>query len=115
MTVSEAERLHEGLAPVGGTPSRTPAIEVDELVKRFDTLEAVRGISFDVAAGETFGFLGPNGAGKTTTIQVLCTLAHPTTWRRPSTATGDRRDHRRHRRRPRGSRVQGHRVDAVPR
>ena len=77
MTVSEVERLHEGLAPVGGTPSRTPTIEVDELVKRFDTLEAVRGISFDVAAGETFGFLGPNGAGKTTTIQVLCTLAHP--------------------------------------
>jgi ABC-2 type transport system ATP-binding protein len=33
--------------------------------------EAVRGISFDVAAGEVFGFLGPNGAGKTTTIEIL--------------------------------------------
>jgi len=38
----------------------------------------VRGVSFEVAAGEVFGFLGPNGAGKTTTINMLCTLAKPT-------------------------------------
>ena len=37
----------------------------------------MRGVSFDVAAGEVFGFLGPNGAGKTTTINMLCTLATP--------------------------------------
>jgi ABC-2 type transport system ATP-binding protein len=55
-----------------------PAIEVRELRKRFDTVEAVRGVSFEVAAGEVFGFLGPNGAGKTTTINMLCTLAKPT-------------------------------------
>ena len=55
-----------------------PAIEVSELRKSFDELEAVRGVSFEVDAGEVFGFLGPNGAGKTTTINMLCTLAHPT-------------------------------------
>src|SRR3954464_1702114 len=53
-------------------------IEVEELVKSFDDVEAVRGVSFEVARGEVFGFLGPNGAGKTTTINMLCTLARPT-------------------------------------
>jgi ABC-2 type transport system ATP-binding protein len=55
-----------------------PAIEVSELRKSFGDVEAVRGVSFEVAAGEIFGFLGPNGAGKTTTINMLCTLAKPT-------------------------------------
>jgi ABC-2 type transport system ATP-binding protein len=41
-------------------------------------VQAVRGIDFEVAPGEVFGFLGPNGAGKTTTIAMLCTLARPT-------------------------------------
>ena len=49
-------------------------IEADNLVKRFDELEAVKGVSFSVREGEIFGFLGPNGAGKTTTINMLCTL-----------------------------------------
>ena len=53
-------------------------IEVDNLVKRFGELEAVRGVSFTVKEGEIFGFLGPNGAGKTTVINVLCTLLQPT-------------------------------------
>ena len=57
------------------------AIVVDGLVKRFGDLEAVRGVSFDVAPGETFGFLGPNGAGKSTTISMLCTLLTPTAGR----------------------------------
>jgi ABC-2 type transport system ATP-binding protein len=56
----------------------TPAIAVRELRKSFGDFEAVRGVSFDVAPGEIFGFLGPNGAGKTTTINMLCTLARPT-------------------------------------
>src|SRR4051794_286585 len=56
-------------------------IEVDELKKSFGEIEAVRGVSFDVEPGEVFGFLGPNGAGKTTTINMLCTLAKPTSGR----------------------------------
>jgi ABC-2 type transport system ATP-binding protein len=56
-------------------------IEVDELRKSFDAFEAVRGVSFDVRPGEVFGFLGPNGAGKTTTINMLCTLARPSSGR----------------------------------
>src|SRR5436189_960672 len=54
------------------------AIEVDKLQKSFGEIEAVRGVSFEVARGEVFGLLGPNGAGKTTTINMLCTLAKPT-------------------------------------
>jgi len=53
-------------------------IEVNELRKTFGDVEAVRGVSFSVEPGEVFGFLGPNGAGKTTTINMLCTLAKPT-------------------------------------
>ncbi len=53
-------------------------IDVRDLVRRFGQLEAVRGVSFQVAEGEVFGFLGPNGAGKTTTIDMLCTLLRPT-------------------------------------
>jgi ABC-2 type transport system ATP-binding protein len=55
-----------------------PAIEVTDLVKSYGDVEAVRGVSFNVARGEVFGFLGPNGAGKSTTINMLCTLARPT-------------------------------------
>src|SRR5829696_6686886 len=55
-----------------------PAIEVDDLVKSYGEVDAVRGVSFTVPPGEVFGFLGPNGAGKSTTINVLCTLAKPT-------------------------------------
>jgi ABC-2 type transport system ATP-binding protein len=55
-----------------------PAIRVEGLQKTYDEVEAVRGVSFDVAAGEVFGFLGPNGAGKSTTISMLCTLVKPT-------------------------------------
>jgi ABC-2 type transport system ATP-binding protein len=54
------------------------AVAVEGLVKRYGELEAVRGIDFEVAAGEIFGFLGPNGAGKSTTINMLCTLVRPT-------------------------------------
>ena len=56
----------------------TSAISVSELTKRYGEIDAVRGIDFEVAVGETFGFLGPNGAGKSTTIKILCTLADPT-------------------------------------
>jgi ABC-2 type transport system ATP-binding protein len=55
-----------------------PAIEVRKLTKTFGEVRAVRGVSFEVSPGEVFGFLGPNGAGKSTTINMLCTLAKPT-------------------------------------
>jgi ABC-2 type transport system ATP-binding protein len=54
------------------------AITVRDLAKNFGEVRAVQGVSFEVATGEVFGFLGPNGAGKTTTINMLCTLAKPT-------------------------------------
>ena len=53
------------------------AVAVEGLVKRYDEVEAVRGIEFEVQSGEIFGFLGPNGAGKSTTINMLCTLVRP--------------------------------------
>jgi ABC-2 type transport system ATP-binding protein len=46
-------------------------IQVENLIKRYGELEAVRGVSFHVNEGEVFGLLGPNGAGKTTTIEIL--------------------------------------------
>jgi ABC-2 type transport system ATP-binding protein len=55
----------------------SPAVSVNGLVKHYGDVDAVRGIEFDVAAGEIFGFLGPNGAGKSTTINMLCTLVRP--------------------------------------
>lgn len=54
------------------------AIAVQGLTKKFGNFTAVDDISFNVRAGEIFGFLGPNGAGKSTTIRILCTLARPT-------------------------------------
>ena len=48
-----------------------PAVAVRDLRKNYDKVEAVRGISFEIAAGECFGLLGPNGAGKTTTVEIL--------------------------------------------
>jgi ABC-2 type transport system ATP-binding protein len=47
------------------------AVEVSELRKAYDGVEAVRGIDFEIGAGEVFGLLGPNGAGKTTTVEIL--------------------------------------------
>ena len=53
-------------------------IEVRDLTKTFGAVEAVRGISFRVEAGEIVGFLGPNGAGKTTTMRILAGIFPPT-------------------------------------
>jgi ABC-2 type transport system ATP-binding protein len=54
------------------------AVTVDALTRRFGNFTAVDQISFEVTAGEIFGFLGPNGAGKSTTIRMLCGLLAPT-------------------------------------
>jgi ABC-2 type transport system ATP-binding protein len=53
------------------------ALRVQGLSKRYDTIEAVSGISFEIEEGEVFGLLGPNGAGKTTTISVIATQLRP--------------------------------------
>ena len=58
-----------------------PAIVATDLKKSYKEIEAVRGVSFEVATGEIFGFLGPNGAGKSTTISMLCTLVNPSAGR----------------------------------
>jgi ABC-2 type transport system ATP-binding protein len=54
------------------------AVSVTGLAKSFGDIAAVKGVTFDVGAGEIFAFLGPNGAGKSTTIKMLCTLLRPT-------------------------------------
>jgi len=55
-----------------------PAIAVAGLAKRYGDFDAVRGLSFEVSAGEVVGFLGPNGAGKTTTMRMLTGFIPPT-------------------------------------
>jgi ABC-2 type transport system ATP-binding protein len=54
------------------------AIQASDLVHRFGEVEAVRGVSLDVAETEIYGFLGPNGAGKSTIVRILTTLLKPT-------------------------------------
>jgi ABC-2 type transport system ATP-binding protein len=53
------------------------AVVARDLVRRFGEFTAVDNVSFDIHAGEIFGFLGPNGAGKTTTIRMLTGLLAP--------------------------------------
>jgi ABC-2 type transport system ATP-binding protein len=62
---------------VANGPTRTPAIEVEGLCKRYGDVEAVASLSFRVAPGEVVGFLGPNGAGKTTTMRMLTGFMPP--------------------------------------
>jgi ABC-2 type transport system ATP-binding protein len=52
-------------------------ISIKDLYKSYEDIEAVKGISFDIAEGEMFGLVGPDGAGKTTTIRILCGLIKP--------------------------------------
>jgi ABC-2 type transport system ATP-binding protein len=55
-----------------------PQIELRHLHRVFDDTHAVNDVSFEVAAGEVFGYIGPNGAGKTTSMRILATLDEPT-------------------------------------
>ncbi len=50
---------------------RVPAIVVENIVKKYDGFEALKGVSFTVERGEIFGLLGPNGAGKTTLLNII--------------------------------------------
>ena len=62
------------------TSSRTttPAIQIEQLHKRFGSLHALKGVSLSIEQGEFFGLLGPNGAGKSTLISTLAGLLRPT-------------------------------------
>jgi ABC-2 type transport system ATP-binding protein len=57
--------------------SKKLAIEVRQVKKRYKEFEALKGVSFNVEAGEFFGLLGPNGAGKTTLISIMAGLSRP--------------------------------------
>jgi len=52
-------------------------IKAENLTKSYGPIEALRGVSFDIGAGEVVGLLGPNGAGKSTTIKILTGCMHP--------------------------------------
>lgn len=87
--MSDAVRLKNRITAKGGVfmakgqvlaeakPQGTAMLQVRNVVKRFGDKEAVRGVSFEVGRGESFGLLGPNGAGKSTTISMICGLLEP--------------------------------------
>ncbi len=54
-----------------------PKVSVRDLKKRYDGVEAARGVSFEIRDGEIFGLIGPNGAGKTTTVECVIGLREP--------------------------------------
>src|SRR5262249_53744603 len=58
--------------------SAKPLIELRRLHRVFADTHAVNDVSFEVGAGEVFGYIGPNGAGKTTSMRILATLGEPT-------------------------------------
>ena len=60
---------------------RIATVRAEKLTRRFGDFVAVDAISFEIAAGEIWGFLGPNGAGKSTAIRMLCGVLAPTSGR----------------------------------
>ena len=56
----------------------TPLVVFDNVVKRFDTFEAVKRMNFEIHEGEFLAFMGPSGCGKTTTLRMLAGLEEPT-------------------------------------
>jgi ABC-2 type transport system ATP-binding protein len=70
--------IHGNSGSLSAAPS---AIAVENIVKRYGTFEAVKGVSFSVNEGEIFGLLGPNGAGKSTLIRMMTTLVPITSGR----------------------------------
>jgi ABC-2 type transport system ATP-binding protein len=67
------------IGPIHPPKDGRPAdVQLLNLVKTFDKIEAVKGISCTISKGEIFGLLGPNGAGKSTTINMMCGYLEPT-------------------------------------
>lgn len=63
--------------PAGAPADTEPALALRSLTRKFGSLAAVDGLTFDVAAGELFGLVGPDGAGKTTTLRMLAGVLRP--------------------------------------
>jgi len=58
--------------------NRFPALDVKNVIKTYGSVEALKGVSFEIKPGEVFGLLGPNGAGKTSLISIVVTLEQAT-------------------------------------
>ena len=69
----------DATAPDGN--AKAVALAAEGLVKQFDSVTAVNGVSLQVHAGEIVGLLGPNGAGKTTALRMLAGILTPTAGR----------------------------------
>jgi len=63
--------FRSAMAATLSPPKTDLAVSVQDLTKRYGSVEALRGVSFEMKRGEVFGLLGPNGAGKTTTIEII--------------------------------------------
>jgi ABC-2 type transport system ATP-binding protein len=75
------DRLPASGRAEGPSVASEPVLRVEQVTKRFQSLEAVRGVSFSVNEGDCLGLLGPNGAGKTTTVEMLEGISTPTSGR----------------------------------
>src|SRR3954465_7794627 len=64
-------------APVPGAAPRRVVIQVQDVTKTFGDFTAVEDLTFEVYAGEIFGFIGPSGSGKTTTMRLLNGIYRP--------------------------------------
>src|ERR1700730_11005147 len=76
MTVTNTQHGQEW--PSAGGRAAPMAVSLRGVHKSFGSVDAVRGIDLDIAAGEIVAFLGPNGAGKTSTIDIILGLSRPT-------------------------------------
>jgi putative spermidine/putrescine transport system ATP-binding protein len=73
--VAETVRIER---PQADVVAGTPAVRLEDVVKRFGDVAAVDGITLDVAAGEFYSLLGPSGSGKTTCLRMIAGFEHPT-------------------------------------